>query len=57
MKYVYIYCEGQTEESFVNDVLYPYFFKNGYLCYTDYTQDKENSDKGIQGRSKQIRTD
>ena len=25
MKYVYIYCEGQTEESFVNDVLYPYF--------------------------------
>jgi len=25
MKYIYIYCEGQTEESFVNDVLYPYF--------------------------------
>ena len=25
MKYVYIYCEGQTEESFVNDVLYPHF--------------------------------
>lgn len=26
MKNVYIYCEGQTEESFVNEVLYPYFF-------------------------------
>ncbi len=25
MKNVYIYCEGQTEESFVNEVLYPYF--------------------------------
>ena len=27
MKNVYIYCEGQTEESFVNTVLYPYFSK------------------------------
>lgn len=25
MKTVYIYCEGQTEESFVNNVLFPYF--------------------------------
>lgn len=25
MKFVYIYCEGQTEESFVNNVLAPYF--------------------------------
>ncbi|HCR74291.1 MAG TPA: hypothetical protein DIW26_08000 [Ruminococcus sp.] len=25
MKNVFIYCEGQTEESFVNAVLYPYF--------------------------------
>ena len=25
MKNVFIYCEGQTEESFVNTVLYPYF--------------------------------
>lgn len=24
MKIVYIYCEGQTEESFVNTVMYPY---------------------------------
>jgi len=26
MKQVYIYCEGQTEESFINEILYPYFF-------------------------------
>ena len=25
MKRVYILCEGQTEESFVNEILYPYF--------------------------------
>ena len=36
MKYVYIYCEGQTEESFVNDVLY-YQAVSGFQlhCY-DY---------------------
>lgn len=27
MKRVYIYCEGMTEEAFVNSVLYPYFIK------------------------------
>lgn len=26
MKNVYIYCEGQTEETFIREVLYPYFF-------------------------------
>lgn len=25
MKTIYIYCEGPTEESFINTVLYPYF--------------------------------
>lgn len=25
MKNVYIYCEGQTEESFINEILQPYF--------------------------------
>lgn len=25
MNIVYIYCEGQTEEAFVNEMLYPYF--------------------------------
>ena len=27
MKTVYIYCEGQAEESFINDVLCPYFME------------------------------
>lgn len=31
MKNVYIYCEGQTEESFINEVLYPYFFDAGIV--------------------------
>lgn len=31
MKNVYIYCEGQTEESFVNEILYPYFFNIGVV--------------------------
>ena len=29
MKTIYIYCEGTTEESFINTVLYPYFFDLG----------------------------
>lgn len=29
MKIVYIYCEGRTEESFINHVLYSYFFNIG----------------------------
>ena len=28
MKNVYIYCEGQTEESFVREILYPYFINS-----------------------------
>lgn len=28
---LYIYCEGQTEESFINTVLYPYLF-NTKIC-------------------------
>lgn len=31
MKNVYIYCEGLTEESFVNEILYPYFFNVNIL--------------------------
>lgn len=33
MKNVYIYCEGPTEESFINEVLYPYFFNIGIIVY------------------------
>ena len=33
MKNVYIYCEGPTEESFINEILYPYFFNIGIAVY------------------------
>lgn len=33
MKNVYIYCEGQTEESFINEILAPYFMRqNIWVC-------------------------
>lgn len=31
MKNVYIYCEGPTEESFINEILYPYFLNLSIL--------------------------
>ena len=37
MKNVYIYCEGLTEESFVNEILYPYFFIFKYFVRTGKT--------------------
>lgn len=33
MKNVYIYCEGQTEESFINKIMYPYFLNMGIFVY------------------------
>lgn len=33
MKNIYIYCEGPTEESFINEILYPYFFNIGIAVY------------------------
>lgn len=46
MKNVYIYCEGQTEESFINEILYPYFLNiNIYItpiiCTTKRTLKKK----------------
>ena len=43
MKNLYIYCEGQTEESFINKVLYPYLFNIGIcvipiICTTKRTK-------------------
>ena len=42
MRRVYIYCEGQTEEGFINTVLYPYYFNigiyvNPIICTTKRT--------------------
>ena len=46
MKNVYIYCEGQTEETFVNEILYPYFFNleivvTPIICATKRTMAKK----------------
>lgn len=46
MKNVYIYCEGQTEESFINNILYPYFANMGIwvrpiICATKRTIEKK----------------
>ena len=31
MKNIYIYCEGPTEETFINEILYPYFIYHGIV--------------------------
>jgi hypothetical protein len=46
MKNVYIYCEGQTEESFINNVLYPYFinmniYVSPIICSTKRTTQRK----------------
>lgn len=46
MKNVYIYCEGQTEESFVNNILCPYFlnidiYVRPIICSTKRTASKK----------------
>lgn len=46
MKNVYIYCEGPTEESFINKILYPYFLNTGIvvrpiICTTKRTISKK----------------
>lgn len=46
MKNLYIYCEGQTEESFINTILYPYFFNMGIcvfpiICFTRRSLNKK----------------
>lgn len=33
MKNVYIYCEGSTEESFINEVMYPYLLRMDIAAY------------------------
>jgi len=46
MKNVYIYCEGQTEESFVNEILLPYFlnmdiYVRPIICTTSRHKNKK----------------
>ena len=45
MKNVYIYCEGATEESFINEILYPYFFNAGIAVYPIICTTKQTANK------------
>ena len=49
MKNVYIYCEGPTEESFINEVLYPYFFNIGIAVYPIICTTKRTATKKYKG--------
>lgn len=49
MKNVYIYCEGPTEESFINEVLYPYFFHIGIAVYPIICATKRTTTKKYKG--------
>lgn len=49
MKNIYIYCEGQTEESFVNGVLYPYFRKIDIYVTPIIHKTKRTSIKSYKG--------
>lgn len=49
MKNVYIYCEGPTEESFINEVLYPYFLHVGIVVYPIVCATKRTATKKYKG--------
>jgi len=49
MKNVYIYCEGATEESFINEILYPYFFNAGIAVYPIICTTKRTANKKYKG--------
>ena len=49
MKNVYIYCEGPTEESFINEILYPYFINNRIAVYPIICTTKRTAKKKYKG--------
>ena len=49
MKNVYIYCEGPTEETFINEVLYPYFLNVGIIVRPIICTTKRTSLKKYKG--------
>lgn len=49
MKNVYIYCEGQTEEAFINDVLSPYLANMEIWVYPIVCTTKRTSSKKYKG--------
>jgi hypothetical protein len=49
MKNVYIYCEGQTEESFINEILYPYFISRGLAVHPIICTTKHRASEKYRG--------
>ena len=49
MKNIYIYCEGQTEEAFVNELLYPYFFRMGIVVIPIVCTTKRTASRKYRG--------
>ncbi len=49
MKMVYIYCEGPTEESFINTILYPYFFNIGIVVVPIICSTKRTATRKYKG--------
>ena len=41
MKNLYFYCEGQTEETFVKNILVPYFVTKNIQCFAIVCRTKE----------------
>jgi len=49
MKNVYILCEGQTEEAFIKQILYPYFLQLQIVVYPIIVATRRDSDKKYKG--------
>lgn len=49
MKTIYIYCEGPTEESFINTVLYPYFFALGIYVRPIVCETRRDANRKYRG--------
>ena len=49
MKTIYIYCEGPTEESFINTVLYPYFFDLGIYVRPIVCETRRDANRKYRG--------
>ena len=49
MKTIYIYCEGLTEDSFINTVLYPYFFALGIYVRPIVCETRRDANRKYRG--------
>lgn len=49
MKNIYIYCEGQTEEAFVNELITPYFLNRGFFIYPIICITKQSKGRKYKG--------